>query len=68
MEPVLPETVRAGGAGTYLSDPNMLVNLGDRERTREESGELCRSAGLALTSVSPLAGAAPCSLIEAVAG
>ncbi len=68
VEPVLPETVRAGSAGTYLSDLNMLVNLGGRERTREEFAELCRSAGLALTSVTPLAEAAPYSLIEAVAG
>lgn len=68
VEPVLPETVRAAGAGTYLSDLNMLVNLGGRERTREEFAELCRRAGLALTSVTPLAEATPYSLIEAVAG
>ncbi|OWA19515.1 hypothetical protein B9W68_03270 [Streptomyces sp. CS227] len=43
-------------------------NLGGRERTREESAELCRRAGLALTSVTSLAEAAPYSLIEAVAG
>lgn len=51
-----------------LSDLNMLVNLGGRERTREEFAELCQSAGLALTSVAPLAEAAQYSLIEAVAG
>ncbi|MFE7671798.1 methyltransferase [Streptomyces albidoflavus] len=68
VEPVLPETVGAGGAGTYLSDLNMLVNLGGRERTREEFAEVCRRAGLSLTSVTPLTEAAPYSLIEAVAG
>lgn len=68
VEPVLPETVGAGRAGTYLSDLDMLVNLGGRERTREEFAEVCRRAGLALASVTPLTEAAPYHLIEAVAG
>ncbi|MGC9540384.1 methyltransferase [Streptomyces sp. UG1] len=74
VEPVLPESV--GGAAeadvsdagiTYLSDLNMLVNLGGRERTREDFAEVCRRAGLSLTSVTPLVDAVPFSLIEAVA-
>lgn len=72
VEPVLPEVVDTtadviDGGVTYLSDLNMLVNLGGRERTREDFAEVCRRAGLALTSVAPLTGAAPFALIEAVA-
>ncbi|MEU3727920.1 methyltransferase [Streptomyces sp. NPDC033538] len=75
VEPVLPEVVDADadadvtdGGVTYLSDLNMLVNVGGRERTRRDFEEVCHRAGLALTSVTPLAEAAPFSLIEAVAG
>jgi SAM-dependent methyltransferase len=73
VEPVLPEVVDAAadvtdGGVTYLSDLNMLVNVGGRERTREDFAEVCRRAGLVLTSVTPLTGAAPFALIEAVAG
>ncbi|MFE6776597.1 methyltransferase [Streptomyces sp. NPDC057702] len=72
VEPVLPDVVTADadvsdGGITYLSDLNMLVNVGGRERTREDFEALCHRAGLSLTSVTPLAGAAPFSLIEAVA-
>ncbi|MFE7047648.1 methyltransferase [Streptomyces californicus] len=72
VEPVLPEAVdtttdAADGGITYLSDLNMLVNVGGRERTRTEFEEVCRRAGLTLTSITPLAGAAPFALIEAVA-
>lgn len=72
VEPVLPEVVGAGagatdGGITYLSDLNMLVNVGGRERTRREFEDVCHRAGLSLTSVTPLAEAAPFSLIEAVA-
>ncbi|MGW6466961.1 methyltransferase [Streptomyces rubiginosohelvolus] len=72
VEPVLPEVVdttadAADGGITYLSDLNMLVNVGGRERTRTDFEEVCRRAGLTLTSVTPLAGAAPFALIEAVA-
>ncbi|MCP9986952.1 methyltransferase [Streptomyces sudanensis] len=75
VEPVLPEVVdtRAGtdvtdGGITCLSDLNMLVNVGGRERTRKDFEEVCHRAGLSLTSATPLTGAAPFSLIEAVAG
>ncbi|WP_411757569.1 methyltransferase [Streptomyces venezuelae] len=67
VEPVLPELVGSEDEGTYLSDLNMMVNVGGRERTREDFEELCRQAGLRVTSVTPLAEAAPYSLIEAVA-
>ncbi len=75
VEPVLPQTVATSadadavdGGTTYLSDLNMLVNVGGRERTRRDFAEVCRRAGLSLTSVTPLAQAAPFSLIQAVAG
>ncbi|MBT2491552.1 methyltransferase [Streptomyces sp. ISL-96] len=73
VEPVLPEIVDtdAGvtdGGVTYLSDLNMLVNVGGRERTRRDFEDVCRRAGLSITSVTPLTEAAPFSLIEAVAG
>ncbi|WP_405427195.1 methyltransferase [Streptomyces erythrochromogenes] len=67
VEPVLPEVVGAEDAGTYLSDLNMMVNVGGRERTRADFQEVCRRAALRVTSVTPLADAAPYSLIEAVA-
>ncbi|MGW2017861.1 methyltransferase [Streptomyces sp. NPDC001927] len=75
VEPVLPEVVDTtadadvlDGGITYLSDLNMMVNVGGRERTRKDFEELCHRAGLSLTSVTPLAEAAPFSLIEVVAG
>ncbi|WP_406076668.1 methyltransferase [Streptomyces virginiae] len=68
VEPVLPEVVGAQDDGTYLSDLNMMVNVGGRERTRADFEELCRQAALRVTSVTPLTDAAPYSLIEAAAG
>ncbi|RSO04298.1 methyltransferase [Streptomyces sp. WAC 05379] len=74
VEPVLPEAVApptraevSDGAITYLSDLNMLVNVGGRERTRQDFEEVCRRAGLTVTDVTPLADAEPFSLIEAEA-
>ncbi|MFE0422185.1 methyltransferase [Streptomyces sp. NPDC058953] len=67
VEPVLPEVVDPAGGGPYLSDLNMLVNVGGRERTRADFEEVCRRAGLALTSVTPLPKAPPFCLVEAVA-
>ncbi|MEV6175458.1 methyltransferase [Streptomyces sp. NPDC051954] len=74
VEPVLPEVVDTGTDAhaaddgiTYLSDLNMMVNLGGRERTRKDFEEVCRRAGLSVTSVTALTEAAPFSLIEAVA-
>ncbi|MER5939488.1 methyltransferase [Streptomyces sp. NPDC001928] len=70
VEPVLPEVVdtsaRAAvsdGGVTYLSDLNMLVNVGGRERTRQDFEDVCRRAGLSVRSVTPLAEAAPFSVI-----
>lgn len=66
IEPVLPEVVHPETAGlTYLSDLNMLVNVGGRERTRAEFDEVCRRAGLTVTSVTPLPGAEPFCAVEA---
>ncbi|MEU5951178.1 methyltransferase [Streptomyces sp. NPDC047525] len=66
VEPVLPEVVDAKAAGlTYLTDLNMMVNVGGRERTRADFDEVCRKAGLSLTSVTPLEQADPFCLIEA---
>ncbi|WP_330230641.1 methyltransferase [Nocardia sp. NBC_00508] len=74
VEPVLPEVVdtnadahAADDGITYLSDLNMLVNVGGRERTRKDFEDVCHRAGLSLISITPLTGAAPFSLIEAVA-
>ncbi|MGA4843925.1 methyltransferase [Streptomyces sp. G45] len=68
IEPVLPEVVDPEApALTYLSDLNMLVNVGGRERTRADFEAVCRAAGLALTSVTPLPGLAPVCAIEAAA-
>lgn len=68
VEPLLPEVVDAETAGlTYLTDLNMMVNVGGRERTRPDFETLCRKAGLALTSVTPLPRADPFCLIEAAA-
>jgi hypothetical protein len=64
VEPVLPETVTDDEV-TYLSDLNMLVNVGGRERTRKDFEDVCGRAGLSVTSVVPLADAEPFWLIEA---
>ncbi|MFF2922402.1 methyltransferase [Streptomyces celluloflavus] len=66
VEPVLPPVVDPSQAGTmYLSDLNMLVNLGGRERTRDDFEELCRTAGFAVRTVTALPKPNPFSLIEA---
>ncbi|CAL9574503.1 Multifunctional cyclase-dehydratase-3-O-methyl transferase TcmN [Actinosynnema sp. ALI-1.44] len=67
VEPVLPEAVADAVAPViYLSDLNMLVNLGGRERTRAEFEVLLRGAGFAVEDVVPLPPSGFC-LIEAVA-
>lgn len=66
VEPVLPETVRdAGSPVVYLSDLNMLVNLGGRERTRAEFEVLLAGGGFAVVDVTPLPPSGFC-LVEAV--
>ncbi|MEV6398857.1 methyltransferase [Streptomyces sp. NPDC051907] len=66
VEPVLPPVVGPeADAGTYLSDLNMLVNVGGRERTRADFEAVCRRAGLAVTSISSLPAPNTFCLIEA---
>ncbi|MFI8308354.1 methyltransferase [Streptomyces sp. NPDC085927] len=65
IEPVLPAVVDPSSELAYLSDLNMLVNLGGRERTRDDFSALCASAGFELADVVSLA-PARFSLIEAV--
>jgi hypothetical protein len=66
VEPVLPDAVD----GTilpvmYLSDLNMMVNLGGQERTRAEFETLLGDSGFALTGITPLPPSGFC-LLEAV--
>ncbi|MER5782493.1 methyltransferase [Streptomyces mobaraensis] len=75
VEPVLPDVVGTGPEGrvtdagiTCLSDLNMLVNVGGRERTRADFEDLCHRAGLSVVSVVPLTGAPPFSLVELAVG
>lgn len=66
VEPVLPPVVAPSmPAVMYLSDLNMLVNLGGRERTEEDFANLCAAAGYRLTGVTPLPPPQAFSLIEA---
>ncbi|MBK1783689.1 methyltransferase [Prauserella cavernicola] len=66
VEPVLPELVPPGSVeGFYLSDLNMLVNVGGRERTRADFEHLCGSAGLSLLAVHELHGGTGFQLLEA---
>lgn len=51
VEPVLPPVVTPELTGIVLSDLNMLVNTGGRERTEDEFRDLFTAAGLQLTSV-----------------
>ncbi|KOX34179.1 methyltransferase [Saccharothrix sp. NRRL B-16348] len=66
VEPVLPDAVD----GTilpvmYLSDLNMMVNLGGQERARAEFETLLGDSGFALTRITPLPPSGFC-LLEAV--
>ncbi|MBM7052888.1 methyltransferase [Streptomyces durocortorensis] len=66
VEPVLPATVPADPpGGVYLSDLNMLVNVGGRERTAEDFAALCTAGGFALRSVTPLPAPNIFQIIEA---
>ncbi|GAA3581927.1 methyltransferase [Amycolatopsis ultiminotia] len=65
VEPVLPDLVTPGAPpGLYLSDLNMLVNVGGRERTRADFENLCGAAGFRVAQVQPVPGTGFC-LIEA---
>lgn len=56
IEPVLPETVDpAAGPSAYLTDLNMLVNVGGRERTRTDFDQLLTRSGFTSR------GSCPCS-------
>lgn len=68
VEPVMPETVDGKLPPIiYLSDLNMLVNVGGRERTDAEFRALLASAGFAVTAMTPLPPPAAFTVIEAVA-
>ena len=69
VEPVLPPTVEPSFTrlGVIMSDLNMLLNTGGRERTEPEFAALLESAGLRLASVVPLPKPSVYSIIEAVA-
>lgn len=67
IEPVLPEVVDPDGSpSAYLSDLNMLVNVGGLERTRDEFADLLERSGFALGQVTSLPAPAFFSLIEGV--
>ncbi|WP_432039928.1 methyltransferase [Streptomyces cucumeris] len=65
VERVLPDTVAAGADELmFLSDLNMLVKVGGRERTRADWDALLRASGFRLSAVIPLPPPQPFSLIE----
>lgn len=65
IEPVVPDTVDGTmPLMTYLSDLNMMVNTGGRERTRDEFERLCAASGFRVDCVTALPGAA-FSIVEA---
>jgi len=66
IEPVLPEVFDASAPSTmYLSDLNMMVNLGGRLRTRSDFEQLCERAGFTLQTVRPLPPPVGSSVLEA---
>jgi orsellinic acid C2-O-methyltransferase len=69
VEPVLPPVVKPSFArlGVIMSDLNMLLNTGGRERTEDEFASLLRSAGLELTAVFKLPKPSATSVIEGAA-
>ncbi len=68
VEPVVPETVKPSFAllGVMMSDLNMLVNTGGKERTEEEFAALLRAADLELTAVNRVPKPSTLSVIEGV--
>ncbi|MFC3995041.1 ArsR family transcriptional regulator [Nocardiopsis sediminis] len=55
IEPVLPDVVDSTiSSRIYLSDLNMLVNVGGLERTRDDFARLFHNAGFTLISAFPL--------------
>jgi SAM-dependent methyltransferase len=68
VEPVVPNTVKPSFAllGVVMSDLNMLLNTGGKERTEDEFAALLRSADLELSSISRLPKPSTLSVIEGV--
>lgn len=68
LEPVVPETVKPSFAllGVMMSDLNMLMNTGGKERTEEEFASLLRAADLEPIGVSRVPKPSTMSVIEAV--
>ena len=66
VEPVLPERIEHPGqmAGTLLSDLNMLLLTGGRERTASTFRELLAGASFAVTAIRPTEGS-DFSIVEA---
>ncbi|WP_460855675.1 hypothetical protein [Nocardiopsis coralliicola] len=60
------EAVLAWALARAVSDVNMLVNVGGRERTRSDFARLCARAGFSLASTEPLANPSCYRLLEAV--
>jgi O-methyltransferase domain len=65
VDPSTPPFSDLNGAFTYLSDINMLVNLGGQERTEAEFRALLSDAGFRMTAVTHVSGLVKMSLIEA---
>jgi len=66
---VLPSVVKPSFArlGVVMSDLNMLMNTGGKERTEEEFAALLRAADLELTGVSRVPKPSTLSVVESVA-
>jgi orsellinic acid C2-O-methyltransferase len=69
VEPILPPTVKPSFArlGVVMSDLNMLLNTGGRERTEDEFASLLRAAGFKLANVYRVPKPSGYSVIEGVA-
>ena len=70
FEPILPATVDRSEAArlVVMSDLNMLVNTGGRERTEDEFRSLLAGAGFAMTAAIPTHNQWAYHVIEAVPG
>jgi hypothetical protein len=70
VEPVLPPIVKPSFArlGVIMSDLNMLLNTGGRERTEDEFASILRAAGLELTNVFRVPKPSAMSIIEGAPG
>jgi hypothetical protein len=68
IEPVMPEKVSAKDPDRFivLSDLNMLVNTGGRERTEAEFGQLLATARFKVNQILPTTAPYPLNVIEAL--